>query len=381
MCKARAVPATRIRAVQQGMSVADGIDFVMTSFSERFGGEAAASACAHGRVNLLGEHTDYSGGWVLPTAIPQQTRVSMRIAASAPSTVYSADLDEESTFDAGIAPQARFARYVHGCIEEARTRFGGLPPLEIHVESSVPIGVGLSSSAALEVATLRALRTLLSLDLDDVEIARLGQRAEIVHVGVRCGILDQMACSLLTPGRMLYLDTRSLQRTLLPLPADAELLVVDSGASRSLAASGYNARRAECEQAAQALGVKSLRDCVDPQVASTLPPPLDRRARHVISENARVQYAPGADADSFGALMNESHRSLSDDFEVSTPALDRLVGLLQAEPDVYGAKLTGAGFGGACVALCLSGRAARVGASVVAAFRREGHDGRVLVPA
>lgn len=352
----------------------------MKTFPERFGAEAAVRAQAHGRVNLLGEHTDYNEGFVLPTAIPQQTRVSMRTKAAPPSIVYSANLDEESAFEAGVAPQARFARYVYGCIEEVRARFGDLPPLEIHVESSVPIGVGLSSSAALEVATLRALRELFALDLDDVEIARLGQRAEIVHVGVRVGILDQMACSLLTPGRMLYLDTRSLERSLLPLPADSELLVVDSGISRSLAGSKYNERRAECEQAAQALGVRTLRDCADLQAAENLPPPLNRRARHVIGENARVQAARDADAATFGALMNASHRSLSEDYEVSIPALDRLVALLQAEPSVHGAKLTGAGFGGACVALCRSGGAAHAGANVVAAYAGEGHAGRVLVP-
>src|SRR5690606_8034021 len=202
--------------------------------------------------------------------------------AAPPSIVYSANLDEESAFEAGVAPQARFARYVYGCIEEVRARFGDLPPLEIHVESSVPIGVGLSSSAALEVATLRALRELIAHDLEDVDNALQGQRAEIVHVGVRVGILDQMACSLLTPGRKLYLDTRSLERSLLPLPADSELLVVDSGISRSLAGSKYNERRAECEQAAQALGVRTLRDCADLQAAENLPPPLNRRARHVI---------------------------------------------------------------------------------------------------
>jgi galactokinase len=351
----------------------------MKSFSDRFGGEPAVRSHAHGRVNLLGEHTDYSEGLVLPTAIPQQTWVSMRRAPSPPSLVYSANLNAESGLSPGVAPEAQFARYVYGCLEEVRARWGELPALEIHVQSEVPIGVGLSSSAALEVATLRALRTLLSLDMDDIEIARLAQRAEIVHAGVRCGILDQMACSLLTPGHMLYLDTRSLERSLLDLPPGAELLVVDSGISRSLAGSKYNERRSECEQAAQALGIATLRDCENAEAVESLPNPLDKRARHVITENARVRSALGADASTFGALMNASHRSLSEDYEVSTEALDLLVGLLKAEPEVYGAKLTGAGFGGACVALSREGSAGRCGANAVRAFYDRGYRGRVLV--
>ena len=352
----------------------------MKSFTERFGGEPAVRAQAHGRVNLLGEHTDYSEGFVLPAAIPQQTWVSMRAAPSEPSLVYAANLEADSVLAPGVVPRAPFARYVHGCLEEVRARWGDLPPLQIHVQSDVPIGVGLSSSAALEVATLRALRSLLGLDIDDIEIARLGQRAEILHVGVRCGILDQMACSLLTPGQMLFLDTRSLERSLMPLPEGAELLVVDSGISRSLATSKYNERRAECEEAARALGVHTLRDCEDPGASARLPDPLDRRARHVISENARVRASLGADASAFGALMDASHKSLSEDYAVSTAALDLLVGLLQAEPAVYGAKLTGAGFGGACVALSRAGEGGECGAHVVAAFNARQHQGRVLVP-
>jgi galactokinase len=352
----------------------------MKSFSDRFGGEPEVCSQAHGRVNLLGEHTDYSEGLVLPTAIPQQTWVSMSTAPSPPSLVYSANLNAESAMSPGVAPEAQFARYVYGCLEEVRARWGELPALEIHVRSDVPIGVGLSSSAALEVATLRALRALLSLDMDDIEIARLAQRAETLHAGVRCGILDQMACSLLTPGQMLYLDTRSLERSLLPLPQDAELLVLDSGIARALADSKYNERRSECEQAAQALGVNTLRDWENAATVEGLPDPLNKRARHVITENARVRSALGADATAFGTLMNASHRSLSENYEVSTEALDLLVGMLQAEPDVYGAKLTGAGFGGACVALSRGGSAGRCGAKALRAFNDHGYNGRVLVP-
>jgi len=256
-----------------------------------------------------------------------------------------------------------------------------VPPLDIHVASDVPMGVGLSSSAALEVATLRGLRQLLGLPFDDVQVAQMAQRAEIDHAGVRCGILDQMASSLADTTRALLLDTRSLERRFVPLPPDAAILVIDCGVPRSLVASAYNLRRAECEQAALLLGVTSLRDVPDAVAVETLPEPMRRRARHVLTENARVlQAVDCASAQDFGALMDASHASLRDDYEVSILDLDRLVALLQGDSAVYGARLTGAGFGGACVALCHTGKAGVVGARIVDAYNRSGAVARVLVP-
>ena len=244
------------------------------------------------------------------------------------------------------------------------------------------MGVGLSSSAALEVACLRALRELGGAAIDDVRLAQLAQRAEVEHAGVRCGILDQMAASLADTRQALLLDTRSLERRLVALPPGSAVLVLDSGIARALADSGYNTRRAECEAAARALGVASLRDLADPQAAAALPEPLRRRVRHVVAENARVlQAAATRDAAAFGRLMNASHASLRDDYEVSVPALDALVARLQAHADVFGARLTGAGFGGACVALVRSGREAGVAAEVLADYAAAGHRGRQLVPA
>ena len=352
----------------------------MKGFDERFGAAPEVTATAPGRVNLLGEHTDYNYGFVLPTSIPQRTTVAMRIAAGPRSTVYSANLDESAEFAPGEPPTEQFAKYVYGCIEEAQGAGGSIPPLEIHVVSDVPIGVGLSSSAALEVATLRALRELIGLPFDDVTIAQLAQKAEIRHAGVNCGILDQMASSLLEPGSMLFLDTRTLERRLLPLPADTEVLVIDSGVTRSLAGSRYNQRRAECEEAARQLGLSSMRDVMDPAVIEHLAEPWRRRARHVVSENERVRQALGAGAREFGRLMNASHRSLQQDYEVSIPQLDALAALMRDHRQVYGAKLTGAGFGGACVGLCQTGRAAAAGAEIVAEYNRAGRNGRVLVP-
>jgi len=350
-------------------------------FAAAFGHDAEAGADAPGRVNLLGEHTDYNDGFVLPTATPQRTRVDVSRWTGPGIRLHAAEYGTTVAFDLERAPPEHHARYVYGCLRELAALGVELPPLELHVRSSVPIGVGLSSSAALEVATLRALRRLLAIPLDDVEIARIAQRAEIAYAGVQCGIMDQMAASLADTGHMLFLDTRSLDRRLLPLPAGGAMLVLDSGQPRRLAESGYNTRRDECREAARRLGVASLRDVADPAAIEALPDPLRARARHVFAENARVLEAVrGADVARFGELMNASHASLRDDYQVSVPALDALVGLLQSHPDVHGARLTGAGFGGACVALCAPGREAAVANSVLVAYAALGHSGSQRVP-
>ncbi len=338
------------------------------------------SAQAPGRVNLLGEHTDYNDGYVLPTAIAQTTCVSMRENAGKRFSLYAAELAQAAEFTMESAPHEHFASYVYGCLRELRDHIFEAPPLDIHISSSIPIGVGLSSSAALEVASLRALRQLFKLPLDDVAIAQLAQRAEVRYANVNCGIMDQMASSLADTRSMLFLDTRTLQRRVLPLPARAEILVIDSGVARSLAASKYNERRAECEQAAQLLGVRALRDVTDTAAIEELPQPLRRRVRHVVSENDRVlRAAEMIDAAAFGQLMNASHRSLRDDYEVSIAQLDQLVELLQSQSAVHGARLTGAGFGGACVALCVEGETLAIAERVLGAYNTAGQRGRILV--
>jgi galactokinase len=328
---------------------------------------------APGRVNLLGEHTDYNAGFVLPTAIPQHTRVEVRAAGEA--FVLHA-LGRTTHFSLDSPPAEQSAKYVYGCLKELEGQGINVPPLEIRVASDVPMGVGLSSSAALEVATLRAVRAALELTLDDVRIAQLAQQAEIRHAGVHCGIMDQMASSLAEPGRMLFLDTRSLERHVLPLPNGSTILVIDSGVARSLAASGYNQRRAECEEACVQLGVAALRDVEDVKALQRLEEPLLRRARHVVTENQRVLQAREADAQTFGRLMDASHESLRHDYEVSTPELDELVARLREHPAIYGARLTGAGFGGACVALCRAGEAASAAQGALARYSGRG---RILV--
>jgi galactokinase len=342
---------------------------------------ATVSASAPGRVNLLGEHTDYNDGYVLPTAIARRTRVEVRPSDDAWFRVHSSELHESSRFTLDAPPAEHFAQYVYGCLRVFEPHAASMPPLDIRIASDVPIGVGLSSSAALEVAVLRCLRALLNADIDDVTIAQLAQRAEREYAGVNCGVMDQMASSLAEPGRMLFLDTRTLEREVLPMPDETEIAVIHSGVTRSLAESGYNQRRSECEAAARHLGVTALRDVPHTRELEALPEPLRQRARHVLTENRRVLRARVTrDAAEFGRLMSASHASLRDDFEVSVPELDTLVSLLEESPSVYGARLTGAGFGGACVALCRAGGAYEAASAAVAQHNSAGGKAAVLLP-
>lgn len=353
----------------------------MKTFTAIFGTHPTVSAEAPGRVNLLGEHTDYNDGYVLPTAIPQSTHVQLRPNEGNIFRVYAANLNQFIEFNMAGMPEEHFGHYIYGCLKQVEALGINVPKLDIYIASSVPIGLGLSSSAALEVAMLRALRVLLSLPLDDVQIARLAQRAEIDYAGVHCGLMDQMASSLANVGQMLFLDMRTLDRRKLPLPAGSEILVLDSGVMRTLANSKYNERRAECEAAARLLGVAALRDVPEPSLTESLPEPLCRRARHVVSENNRVLRArEPISADKFGQLMNASHDSLRDDYQVSIPELDELVAILRRQSGVYGARLTGAGFGGACVALCEQGAAQRIGLEALKLYNRSGRNGCLLVP-
>jgi galactokinase len=333
------------------------------SFQEVFAKDPMVAARAPGRVNLMGDHTDYNQGLVLPTVIPQQTAVEVAIGSGL-HEVYSATLGRTARFGGGALTD--FARYVGGCVrvlEEGGTR---IPPLQLRIVSDVPVGAGLSSSAALEVATIRALDALLGLKLEAEEVASLAHKAEVEYAGVACGIMDQMASSLAEPDLMLFLDTMTMERRLTHLPEGTELLVINSEMPRALAATGYNQRRAECEAAAAMLGVPNLRLVEDSTALERLPSPLKERARHVVSENARVLAALDADAVEFGRLMIASHASLRDDYAVSLPPIDKLVSALENEQGVFGARLTGAGFGGCCVALVAAGQAPAIGREIVA---------------
>jgi galactokinase len=249
------------------------------------------------------------------------------------------------------------------------------------IASDVPVGAGLSSSAALEVALLRALRQAFSLELDDVTLARIGRAAETDFVGAPIGIMDQMAASLGDERTALFIDTRSLEFTRHALPPEGELVVVDSGVAHDHATGDYATRRNECERAAAILDVELLRDVTNVAQLDVLPDVLRRRARHVVTENARVLEAVArlgsGDLERLGELLNASHASLRDDFEVSVPLVDRLVSIAQADADVFGARMTGGGFGGAIVAFARKGRGRDAGRRILEQY---GHRGRLLVP-
>ena len=351
------------------------------NFQRVFGTLPKTQASAPGRVNLLGEHTDYNEGFVLPTAIPQRTTVQIGLSSDDRHHFYSAEYDELINFsDDDTIPQ-KFVTYICGCLRLIEKEGYKIPPINLYITSNVPIGVGLSSSAALEIATLRGIRALLEIPLDDLRLAQIGQQVEIRYAGLNCGIMDQMASSLADTNTMLFIDTRSLKYRPVPFPPGTEILVIDSGESHNLSAgSGYNKRRAECEESARILGVKALRDIADPKAVAILPEPLRRRSRHVVTENNRAIEAVKSPAKRFGELMNASHASQRDDYEVSTPAVDALVAILQSIPGVFGARLTGGGFGGACVALVETGKADVIASEAIDRYQRAGYTGRILVP-
>ncbi|MDO8838134.1 MAG: galactokinase [Parvibaculum sp.] len=326
------------------------------AFDRAFGHSPAVAASAPGRVNLIGDHTDYAEGFCLPMPLPLETHVALAPAASfrARSEAMAATL----AFDPYGPPRGDWTDYIAGPLAElAKTGFE-VPPVEILVRSSVPAGAGLSSSAALEVATLRAVLALTGQRLSDGEIARLAQAGENNYCGVQCGILDQMASAAGRRGHALLLDCRTNTGRRVPVPSAFHFNIVHCGAPRRLVDGAYNARRKATADAARHLGLPMLRDADASGLAALTDGEMLKRARHVVTENARVLAAvaalEAADLHSFGALMNESHASLAGDFDVSTPALDRLVESAR-RAGAIGARLTGAGFGGCIVALVPAG--------------------------
>jgi galactokinase len=338
-------------------------------FHRTFGRGPDLLARAPGRVNLIGEHTDYNGGYVLPTALPQDTRVDLATRPDRVVRACSTELGPESFSEYQLGSEQRlhsWVDYVQGvtwALAEKGARLGGFDAL---VTSTVPIGKGLSSSASLEVAVCRALNSAYELGLNDVEIAMIGHRAETAFVGAPVGIMDQMVCSLGDSSSALFLDASTRHFEKIPIPAVVELGVIDSGIAHSHASGEYRTRRRECEDAAARLGVRQLRDipATDLGKLERLPEPLNRRARHVVTENARVLSAVDAmkrgDAATLGQLFLQSHASMRDDFEVSLPEIDRLVDIAAKDPNTLGARLTGGGFGGSIVILCKRGSASEV---------------------
>jgi len=359
-------------------------------FVELFGHAPEVTASAPGRVNLIGEHTDYNDGFVLPLAVPLRTRAAVARRADDLALVASRERDDGhiAEYQLGRERAGRdWLDYVKGVTTMLRRAGHHLGGFELALESDVPLGSGLASSAALLVTVLRALRELFGLQINDVELARLGQRAEVDFVGARVGIMDQLCASLGDEAHALFVDTRSLDYERVPFPAALELAVIGSGVAHSNAAGEYNTRRRECEAACERLGVASLREAgpEDLPRIEQLPPLLAGRARHVVTENQRVLDTVAAlkagRLDDLGPLLAASHRSMCDDYQVSVSEIDLLVELADARSEVVGARLTGGGFGGSIIALCRAGAAAEAGRAIVAEYRaRTGRPGRLLVP-
>jgi galactokinase len=327
---------------------------------------------APGRVNLIGEHTDYNQGFVLPAALALECRVSATRTSDNRLTVRSLNLKEERSW-----PLDEFARhrdwsdYVAGVALELIEMGVGPVAADLEIESTIPIGAGLSSSAALEVAVALALCALDGASLDPVEIAEACQRAESNFVGLKCGLMDQMIALLGRRDHALWLDCETLNYHTVPLPPGCALVMVNTMVKHELASSEYNRRRQECESAAARLG-HSLREATLAE-CEKLPDPERRRARHVVSENARVEQFVAAcragDLSTAGRLLYASHASLRDDYEVSCPELDFLVEAARPLEGVIGARLTGGGFGGSTVNLVRSAAVPEFQARISAAYR------------
>jgi galactokinase len=323
---------------------------------------------APGRVNLIGDHTDYNDGFVLPMAIDLECVVSAAPCETVRLRSRDVAGEHELPADGSAEPHEAvgWSRYAAGVLRALAKR--GRPPagIDATVSSSVPVGAGLSSSAALEVSLALALCHAAGFSLPPLELALACQEAEQIATGVPCGIMDQLTSISGREDCALLIDCRSLEVEPVSLPAELAVLVVHSGVSRELAGSEYAERRRACEAAAATIGVRSLRDATLEQAAG------DRRARHVVTENARVLDAAHALADgelaALGPLLAASHRSLRDDYDVSTPELDALVDCLE-EAGALGARLTGAGFGGCAVALTRRDEADRVATEAASAYR------------
>jgi galactokinase len=330
---------------------------------------------APGRINVIGDHTDYQDGWCLPMALDRDCRVTARpgpdrgrVRATSAQMAGEVVVAADGSVDP-MAVEPRWGRFVAGAVAACVDRGAVLPPTELAITSSVPAGAGLSSSSALSVALVVALAGLGGLRLDRVAMARLALDAEVRATGVPGGLLDQMTALHAVPGHLLLLDCRTLTVDPIPLPRALGFVVVHSGRGRTLADSAYATRRAQVEVAAARLGVAALRDATVEQVRD------DPRARHVVTENARVlAFADALRAGrvgDLGPLMLESHASLRDDYAVSTPELDRAVDLLMAH-GALGARLTGAGFGGCVVGLVPRTHADDVVAEVARALEAAG---------
>jgi galactokinase len=353
---------------------------ILSQFTQRFTAPPAWVIRAPGRVNLIGEHTDYNDGFVLPLAIDRAVWIALRPRNDRRVAVYSVDYGETGEFSLDRLENTKsgWLEYLKGTawsLGEAGFRLVGWEGV---LQGDVPLGAGLSSSAALEMAAARALAAAGNLPWEPAKMALLGQKAENRWVGVNCGIMDQLISASGKADHALLIDCRSLVTEAVPFPPGTAIAVLDTSTRRGLVDSAYNERRSQCETAAKFFQVKALRD-VSREQFDRQPGGLDavtrRRARHVISENERTLQAAEAmrrgDAVELGRLMNQSHESLRDDYEVSSDALNAMVQCARRHPGCFGARMTGAGFGGCAVALIDAQTAADFVQKTAAAYEAE----------
>jgi galactokinase len=354
---------------------------VTEEFERQFETLPDAIVRAPGRVNLIGEHTDYNDGFVLPMAIDRAVWIALRPRNDSYVVVHSLDFNEIAEFSPiEMAKQSqrygRWAEYMKGVAWALQEAGYSLQGWEGVLAGDVPIGAGLSSSAAMELATARAFATITPLDWDPVAMAKICQRAENEWVGMKSGIMDQMISAAGVEGRALLIDCRSLALEPVPLPPNTMAVVMDTTTRRELVTSAYNERREQCEAAARFFNVPALRDVTIQQfeaAVASLDPVVAKRARHIITENDRTVQAAQAmqagDAATLGELMDASHASLRDDFEVTNDALNQIVACAQKQKGCYGARMTGAGFGGCAVALVAEASVAAFTAGVTRCYR------------
>jgi len=334
---------------------------------------------APGRVNLIGEHTDYNDGFVLPVAIDLSCDVKASLREGNELSAVSKQLKPSIRWSLdrlqAARPRGDWSDYVAGVAIQLQQRGVSLPGAELEIDSQVPIGAGLASSAALEVAAAAALCALSETEMSLLDLALLCQRAEREFAGTQCGIMDQYAAAMGKKAHALLIDCRSLEHQEVPLPAGADLVVVNSMVRHEHASGEYNQRRKECERAAELLG-KSLRDVSPkewPEAETKLKDPVRRRARHVITENQRVlefvEACKLGDIQALGKLLGASHKSLAEDYEVSCPELDALVEIAAGAPGFLGARMTGGGFGGCTVNLVKSGSVAEFRDRVTSVYK------------
>lgn len=359
---------------------------VLSGWRTQFRGKPSVIASAPGRVNLIGEHTDYNEGFVLPAAIGWRTTVALRLADGEFSRVISEDKQHAATFRLDDPWSHGWGRYVHAVGRAIQAHYQ-LPQrgIEAYITSTVPRGSGLSSSAALEVAVAAAWLHALDIPVTPRDIAEIAWEAENRYVGVPCGRLDQYASALGQKGHALLMDMRDLQTESVRIPDGVRIAVLDTRTKRAVAKSAYADRVAECQRAIELLradgaDVRSLRDATREQVEGLRErnAVAYRRARHVVTENERVLAAVKAlrseDFEALGNLFSASHASLRDDYEVSCPELDAMVEAAQAAPGCIGVRMTGAGFGGCCVALVYEKRAAEFLEATAAGYCTHGFE-------